>query len=61
VIRVTLICEVDLFYGDKDDAATKIMHDKHNEYPLLPESLLITEDMLSPFCESFGQKHFETR
>jgi len=55
------ICEVDLFYGDKDDVATKILHDKHNDYPLASESLLITKDMLSPFCESFGQKHFETR
>jgi len=55
------ICEVDLFYGDKDDVATKILHVKHNDYPLAPESLLITKDMLSPFCESFGQKHLETR
>jgi hypothetical protein len=48
------ILEVDLHYADK-------LHDEHNDYPLAPESLLITENMLSPFCQSFKQKHADCR
>jgi len=43
------IFEADLSYPDE-------VHAGHNDYPLAPESVLITKDMLSPFCESFGQK-----
>jgi hypothetical protein len=46
--------EVDLVYPDA-------LHDEHGDYPLAAESLLITEDMRSPFCESYGQKHFESK
>jgi hypothetical protein len=48
------ILEVDMEYPDH-------LHDNHNDYPLAPESLLITRDMLSPFCTSFCQKHVEGR
>jgi len=33
------------------------LHDLHNCYPLAPKSLMITEDLLSPYCLSFEQKH----
>ena len=56
------ICEVDLLYSvPNDDCATKALHDLHNDYPLAPEHLLITENLLSPFCKSFNQKHFECK
>ena len=59
------ICEVDLYYNevtcisDSEETkklkqqATLLLHNKHNDYPLAPESLLITKDMLSPFFKSF--------
>ena len=56
------IREVDLLYSvPNDDCATKALHDLHNDYPLAPEHLLITENLLSPFCKSFNQKHFECK
>jgi hypothetical protein len=33
------------------------LHDSHNDYPLAPERLTVTADMLSPFCSSFSKKH----
>jgi len=51
---VGYVLEVDLFYPDE-------LHVKHNDYPLAPESVLVTEDMLSPFCSSFGQKHTDCK
>jgi len=48
------ILEVDLIYPE-------YLHDLHNDYPLAPESLIITEDMLSPFCKSFAQKHLDSK
>jgi hypothetical protein len=37
------------------------LHDAHNDYPLAAENLVVTEEMLSPFCKSFGQKHVECK
>ena len=48
------ILEVDLDYPD-------YLHELHNDYPLAPESLLITKDMLSPFCRSFNTKHIDAK
>jgi hypothetical protein len=48
------LLEVDLEYPET-------LHDLHNDYPLAPESVLITEDMLSDFCRSFKQKHFDSK
>jgi hypothetical protein len=33
------------------------LHELHNDYPLAPEHLTVTEDMLSPFCKSMNLKH----
>jgi hypothetical protein len=48
------ILEVDLEYPTH-------LHDAHNDYPLAPESLLITESILSPYCKGFEQKHVDCR
>ncbi len=37
------------------------LHDVHNDFPLAAENLLVTEDMLSPFCKSFKQKHVDCK
>ena len=37
------------------------LHELHNDYPLAPESLIITEDMLSSYCQSFGKKHLDCK
>ena len=44
-----------------DLAYPRELHDSHNDYPLAPESLLVTDSMLSDFCKSFGQKHVDCR
>ena len=51
---VGYVIECDLIYPPE-------IHDLHIEYPLAPESLVVTEDMLSPFCHLFGQKHVDCR
>ena len=38
------MCEVDLEYPPE-------LHDTHSDYPLAPESLTITHDMLSPYSK----------
>jgi len=40
---------------------TPELHENHNDYPLAPESLIITEDHLSPYCQSFNSKHVPSR
>lgn len=39
------VFEVDLEYPTK-------LHDNHNEYPLAPEKIKVTEDMLSPYAKT---------
>ena len=36
------------------------LHELHNDYPLAPEHMTITEDMLSPFCKDMNMKHVFT-
>jgi len=43
------ILEVDLNYPDH-------LHDKHNDYPLAPEKVVVTADMLSPYAVNLAQK-----
>ena len=47
------ILEVDLKYP-------KELHDLHNDYPLAPEKLKVTQDMLSNYCSSIA-KNYEIR
>jgi hypothetical protein len=51
-LNMGYIVEVDLHYPTH-------LHSLHNDYPLAPEYVLVTESMLSPFCLSFGQKYVE--
>ena len=39
------ILEVDLAYDEH-------LHDSHSDYPLAPESLTVTDDMLSPYSRN---------
>ena len=44
------ILEVDLEYPPS-------LHELHNHYPLAPEKVTITEEMLSPYAKSFSNHH----
>lgn len=46
------IIECDLHYPPE-------LNDSHNDYPLAAENLLVSEDMFSPFCKNFKQKHVD--
>ena len=45
-----LILEVDLEYPKK-------LHDLHNDYPLAPEKIKVTENMLSEYAKNIAKKH----
>ena len=48
------------YFLEVDMEMPESLHEKFKYYPLAPESMTITEDMLSPHCkdmlESFGMK-----
>ena len=46
-IDVGYILEVDLKYPDK-------LHELHNDYPLAPEKLFVTNNILSNYCKSIA-------
>ena len=47
---VRYILEVDLKYPNE-------LHDLHNDYPLAPEKLVVTNDILSNYCKSIADKY----
>ena len=47
---VGCILEVDLKYSDE-------LHELHNDYPLAPEKLPVTNDMLSKYCKEIADKY----
>ena len=47
---VGYILEIDLKYP-------KELHKLHNDYPLAPEKLAVTNDMLSKYCKSIADKY----
>ena len=44
------ILEVDLEYPDE-------LHELHNDYPLAPEKLAVSSDMLSKYCKKIADKN----
>ena len=44
------ILKVDLEYPDE-------LHELHNDYPLAPEKLEISHNMMSSYCSSIANKH----
>ena len=44
------ILKVDLEYPDK-------LHELHNDYPLAPEKLAVSSDMLSNYCKKIADKY----
>ena len=45
-----IILEVDLEYPEE-------LHDLHNDYPCAPEKIIVTNDMLSPYCRETKNLH----
>ena len=46
---VGYILEVDLKYSDE-------LHDLRNDYPLAPQKIAVTKDMLSNYCKEIADK-----
>ena len=49
-ILIGYFLEVDLEYSDK-------LHELHNDYPLAPEKLAVSSDMLSKYCKKIAHKY----
>ena len=47
---VGYILEVDLKYSDE-------LHELHNDYPLAPGKLIVTNDILSKYCKSIADEY----
>jgi len=45
-----IILEVDLEYPEE-------LHDLHNDYPCAPEKMVVTDDMLSDYCQKIKNLH----
>ena len=43
-----IILEVDLEYPNE-------LHDSHNSYPCAPEKMVVSDQMLSPYCKSLKE------
>ena len=47
---MSIVLEVDLKYPSQ-------LHDSHSDYPLAPEKLEISSDMLSRYCSDIANKY----
>ena len=48
--NVGYILEFDLKYSNE-------LHNLHNDYPLAPEKIIVTNDMLSKYCKEIADKY----
>ena len=48
--KIRFIREVDLEYPDE-------LHELHNDYPLAPEKLAVSSDMLSKYCKKNAHEY----
>ena len=48
--EIEYFLEVDLEYPDE-------LHELHNDYPLAPEKLVVTNDMLSKYCKRIAGEY----
>ena len=48
--KIGYFLEVDLEYPDE-------LHNLHNDYPLAPEKFVVTNDMLSKYCQNIADEY----